>query len=199
MNSHSFFSDPLSLPSWIPLPVQRPSIFSVPLKDVPRQCSTFLLDRAPKSRKSTASVQGEGKRARRARVRAVAASTSPSAPCVKGGYVPKLLSRAVAGPISAYRHPVILLPHSWGILEGVQAGALTPAEVKHQRGAIFLPPEQSPISVILRVPRGESRRAEDRELGSLRANRAQNDKSWVVGSDRKIVRLFLLVSSSDAR
>jgi hypothetical protein len=56
----------------IPLPVQRLSIFSVFRKAVPRQCSTFLLDRAPRSRKSTASVQGEGKRAWRARVRAVA-------------------------------------------------------------------------------------------------------------------------------
>src|SRR5712692_9641184 len=37
-----------------------------------RQCTTFLLARAARSRKSTASVQGEGKRAWRARVRAVA-------------------------------------------------------------------------------------------------------------------------------
>ena len=36
-----------------------------------RQCSTVLLARAARSRKSTASVQGEGKRAWRARVRAV--------------------------------------------------------------------------------------------------------------------------------
>src|SRR5712664_1018060 len=40
-----------------------------------RQCSTFWLARAARSRKSTASVQGEGKRAWRARVRA--ASTDP--------------------------------------------------------------------------------------------------------------------------
>jgi hypothetical protein len=123
-------SDSLSLPSWIPLP-----------------------------------VQGEGKRARRARVRAVATSTSRSA-CVRNGCVPKLLSRAVAGPISAYRHPVILLPHSWGrIQEGVQARALTPAGGQASTRSDFLTPEQSPISVILRVPRGESRLAEDRELG----------------------------------
>ena len=37
-------------------------------------------------------VQGEGKRAWRARVRAVAISTSLSTPCVKTGIVPKLLS-----------------------------------------------------------------------------------------------------------
>src|SRR5216683_914051 len=37
-------------------------------------------------------VQGEGKRAWRARVRAVATSTSLSTPCVKTGFVPKLLS-----------------------------------------------------------------------------------------------------------
>src|SRR6266851_5228470 len=55
--SRSFFSDSLSRPSWIPLP-----------------------------------VQGEGKRAWRARVRAVATSTSLSTPCVKTGFVPKLLS-----------------------------------------------------------------------------------------------------------
>ncbi len=56
--SRSFFSDSLSLPSRIPLP-----------------------------------VQGEGKRAWRARVRAVATSTSLSTPCVRNGFVPKLLSR----------------------------------------------------------------------------------------------------------
>ncbi len=38
-------------------------------------------------------VQGEGKRAWRARVRAVATSTSLSTPCVRNGFVPKLLSR----------------------------------------------------------------------------------------------------------
>ncbi len=52
-HSRSFFSDSLSRPSWIPLP-----------------------------------VQGEGKRAWRARVRAVATSTSLSTPCVKTGFVP---------------------------------------------------------------------------------------------------------------
>src|SRR6266481_9477814 len=40
-------------------------------------------------------VQGEGKRAWRARVRAVATSTSLSTPCVKTGFVPKLLSPKV--------------------------------------------------------------------------------------------------------
>jgi hypothetical protein len=40
-------------------------------------------------------VQGEGKRAWRARVRAVATSTSLSTPCVKIGFVPKLLSPKV--------------------------------------------------------------------------------------------------------
>jgi hypothetical protein len=38
-------------------------------------------------------VQGEGKRAWRARVRAVATSTSLSTPCVKTGFLPNLLSR----------------------------------------------------------------------------------------------------------
>jgi len=38
-------------------------------------------------------VQGEGKRAGRARVRAVATSASRSTPCVRNGFVPKLLSR----------------------------------------------------------------------------------------------------------
>src|SRR5712692_11910794 len=40
-------------------------------------------------------VQGEGKRAWRARVRAVATSTSLSTRCVKTGFVPKLLSPKV--------------------------------------------------------------------------------------------------------
>src|SRR6266852_2660222 len=40
-------------------------------------------------------VQGEGKRAWRVRVRAVATSTSLSTPCVKTGFVPKLLSPKV--------------------------------------------------------------------------------------------------------
>src|SRR5260370_25371914 len=62
----------LSLLFKIPLPVQRLSIFSVFRKSRARQCSTFLLARGPRSRKSTASVQGEGKRAWRARGRAVA-------------------------------------------------------------------------------------------------------------------------------
>src|SRR5713101_2323223 len=44
----------------IPLPVQRLSIFLCFPQSHPRQCSTFLLARAARSRKSTASVQGEG-------------------------------------------------------------------------------------------------------------------------------------------
>src|SRR5216683_14407 len=42
-----------------PLPGQRLSIFSVFRKSRARQCSTFLLARGPRSRKSTASGQGE--------------------------------------------------------------------------------------------------------------------------------------------
>src|SRR5216683_6600459 len=45
-----------------PLPGQRLSIFSVFPQSRARQCSTFLLARAPRSRKSTASGQGEGSR-----------------------------------------------------------------------------------------------------------------------------------------
>jgi hypothetical protein len=156
-------SDSLSLPSWIPLP-----------------------------------VQGEGKRARRARVRAVATSTSRSAPCVKSGYVPKLLSRCCRPdqrlPSSCNSPPPFMGEDTGG--GGSSFHACRTSSINAKR---FSYPRKSPMSVILRVPRGESRRAEDRELGSLRANRAQNDKSWVVGSDRKIVRLFLLVSSSDER
>jgi hypothetical protein len=43
-----------------PLPDLRLSIFSVFRKAVLRQCSIFLLTRAPRSRKSTASDLGEG-------------------------------------------------------------------------------------------------------------------------------------------
>src|SRR5713101_3067190 len=102
--SRSFFSDSLSLPSrMIPLPGQRLSIFSVFRKAVHANAQLFLLARAPRSRKSTASVQGEGKRAWRARVRAAATYDNSrvlknpgnpkmvisklSTPCVKTGFV----------------------------------------------------------------------------------------------------------------
>src|SRR6266852_5652725 len=56
----------------IPLPVQRLSIFSISSPERAKKLSIGVHGFCGKQRKSTASVQGEGKRALRARVRAVA-------------------------------------------------------------------------------------------------------------------------------
>ena len=96
-------------------------------------------------------------------------------------------SRQRAGLRGAFT--VILLPHSWGRIQEGVAGAFTPAEVKQSTRSDFLTPEQSSISVILRVPRGESRLPEDRELGlsALSARRMTNHGSSEVNENRKVI------------